>query len=87
MAKSGMLSLESLPLHHAGNLPRALIFPVNWLKIHTLSQKRVCNPFSFTHFQNKGLKTLSFHTLSKKGWGCPSFMPDKSPDWSLGEIL
>src|SRR6266849_4389363 len=26
------------------------------------------NSFSFTHFQNKGLKTLSFHTLPKKGW-------------------
>src|SRR5712691_3181923 len=29
--------------------------------------------FSFTHFRKKGLKTLSFHTLSKKWWGVPLY--------------
>ena len=71
MAKSGMLSLESLPLHHAGNLPRALIFPVNCFRFTHFRKNASANPFVSHSFKTKDLKPFRFIHFQKKEGGPP----------------
>src|SRR2546426_4769151 len=69
MAKSGMLSLESLPLHHAGNLPRALIFPVKCFRFTHFRKNASATPLVSHTFKTKDLKPFRFTYFQKKGGG------------------
>src|SRR5437899_6628976 len=69
MAKSGMLSLESLPLHHAGNLPRALIFSVKCFRFTHFRKNASATPLVSHTFKTKDLKPFRFTHFQKKGGG------------------